>query len=110
MLNFFANLKSFFCRLKVEDPTDLSRDVLKSETCAVKIPELDLESEGIALSGKFTTVEGLLLDLKDVVSGRIWDLSYYTVIWVVTIGIFSLIIAPEIALSLKQLNFLLDTC
>lgn len=50
--------------LRVETPEDLSRDVLKSETCSVIIPELELESEGVAISGKFTTVEGLVLDLK----------------------------------------------
>ena len=53
--------------LKVEEPEDLSRDVLKSETCALRIPELDLESGGIAISGKFTTVEGLILDIKNIV-------------------------------------------
>uniref|UniRef100_H2Y6X2 Zinc finger ZPR1-type domain-containing protein n=1 Tax=Ciona savignyi TaxID=51511 RepID=H2Y6X2_CIOSA len=50
--------------LKVTDPKDLTRDVLKSETCSVEIPELEMVTGGNAISGKFTTVEGLLEDLK----------------------------------------------
>ena len=54
--------------MKAENELDLNRDVLKSETCNVLIPELSLEHEGLAISGKFTTVEGLLLDIKKAVS------------------------------------------
>ena len=43
---------------------DLKRDVLKSETCKVLIPQIELETGAMALSGKFTTIEGLLVDLK----------------------------------------------
>lgn len=50
--------------LKVKTLEDLSRDILKSETCSIEIPELDLETGSMAVSGKFTTVEGLLTDLK----------------------------------------------
>lgn len=50
--------------LKVTNAEDLTRDVLKSETCSIEIPELDLETGSMAVSGKFTTVEGLLEDLK----------------------------------------------
>ncbi|XP_078490066.1 zinc finger protein ZPR1 [Ciona intestinalis] len=50
--------------LKVKNEEDMSRDVLKSETCTIKIPELDFITGGNAISGKFTTVEGLLVDLK----------------------------------------------
>uniref|UniRef100_F6QE47 Zinc finger ZPR1-type domain-containing protein n=1 Tax=Ciona intestinalis TaxID=7719 RepID=F6QE47_CIOIN len=50
--------------LKVKSTEDMSRDVLKSETCTIKIPELDFITGGNAISGKFTTVEGLLVDLK----------------------------------------------
>jgi len=50
--------------LKVKTEEDLSRDILKSETCAVEIPELELETGSMAVSGKFTTVEGLLTDLR----------------------------------------------
>lgn len=44
---------------------DLARDVLKSDTCSMSIPELDLEVGPGALSGRFTTVEGLLVATRD---------------------------------------------
>uniref|UniRef100_A0A1B0ANG5 Zinc finger protein ZPR1 n=1 Tax=Glossina palpalis gambiensis TaxID=67801 RepID=A0A1B0ANG5_9MUSC len=44
---------------------DLTRDVLKSETCSLRIPELDCEVGPSALGGRFTTVEGILLAMKD---------------------------------------------
>lgn len=50
--------------LRFTCPEDLTRDVLKSETCSIIIPELDMETGAAALSGKFTTVEGMLQDLK----------------------------------------------
>lgn len=51
--------------LKLTDITDLSRDVLKSELCLVKIPELDFTTALTTMPGKFTTVEGLLNDISD---------------------------------------------
>ncbi|XP_039620045.1 zinc finger protein ZPR1 [Polypterus senegalus] len=53
--------------LHVTDVTDMSRDLLKSETCRVLIPELDFELGMAALGGKFTTLEGLLKDIKDLI-------------------------------------------
>ncbi|XP_053308158.1 zinc finger protein ZPR1 [Spea bombifrons] len=53
--------------LNITDPSDLARDVLKSETCGVIIPELEFELGMGALGGKFTTLEGLLKDVKDLV-------------------------------------------
>ncbi|EFO18780.1 Zpr1-PA [Loa loa] len=55
------------CRLTVsiEEEIDLARDVLKSDTCSMFIPELDLEVGSGALSGRFTTVEGLLIATRD---------------------------------------------
>lgn len=53
--------------LHLTNPIDMSRDLLKSETCSVLIPELDFELGMAALAGKFTTVEGLLKDIKDLV-------------------------------------------
>lgn len=44
---------------------DLARDLLKSDTCSMSIPELDLEVGPGALSGRFTTVEGLLIATKN---------------------------------------------
>jgi len=46
--------------LKMTDEEDLSRDILKSETCALKIPEINLELTYGTLGGRFTTIEGLL--------------------------------------------------
>uniref|UniRef100_A0A8D0GM54 ZPR1 zinc finger n=1 Tax=Sphenodon punctatus TaxID=8508 RepID=A0A8D0GM54_SPHPU len=53
--------------LRVLDPSDMTRDVLKSETCSVEIPELEFELGMGALGGKFTTLEGLLKDIQDLV-------------------------------------------
>ena len=56
------------------DPTDLSRDVLKSETCAILIPELEFEMGGHALGGRFTTIEGLMDNmLESVEQNSIWS-------------------------------------
>jgi zinc finger protein len=51
--------------LNVQGEEDLKRDVLKSETSALVIPELQLELSGPALGGRFTTVEGLLEAIRD---------------------------------------------
>ena len=51
--------------LKVTDSDDLSRDVLKSESCGLSIPELELELDSGTLGGKFTTIEGLLSNIHD---------------------------------------------
>lgn len=53
--------------LNITDSSDLNRDVLKSESCIVRIPEVEMEIGGHAISGKFTTVEGLLTDIQDLV-------------------------------------------
>lgn len=53
--------------LHVTDTSDMTRDVLKSETCAVLIPELEFELGMAALGGKFTTLEGLLKDIKELI-------------------------------------------
>lgn len=46
--------------LKITDAEDLSRDILKSETCGLSIPEINLELTQGTFGGRFTTVEGLL--------------------------------------------------
>ncbi|KAI8052023.1 ZPR1 zinc-finger domain-containing protein [Syncephalis plumigaleata] len=43
--------------LNLTDPDDLSRDILKSETCGLSIPEIELELRAGTLGGRFTTVE-----------------------------------------------------
>ncbi|XP_044138200.1 zinc finger protein ZPR1 [Bufo gargarizans] len=53
--------------LHITDPSDLTRDILKSETCNVSVPELEFELGMGALGGKFTTVEGLLKDIRELV-------------------------------------------
>ncbi|XP_076457372.1 zinc finger protein ZPR1-like [Babylonia areolata] len=50
--------------IRIDNREDMSRDVLKSETSIIRIPELDFETEMGTLGGKFTTVEGLLEDIK----------------------------------------------
>jgi len=60
-------IQSQGCRisLRVEKNVDLSRDVLKTDTCKVVIPEMDLEVGAGIISGRFTTVEGLLSSVKE---------------------------------------------
>eukprot|EP00834_Sanchytrium_tribonematis_P002411 NODE_74_length_24438_cov_0.900283.p4 type:complete len:419 gc:universal NODE_74_length_24438_cov_0.900283:18479-17223(-) len=56
--------------LKVVDMDDLSRDILKSETSSISIPDIDLELGSGTLGGKFTTIEGLLDEIKTELSGK----------------------------------------
>ncbi|KAL3805447.1 hypothetical protein ACHAW5_009453 [Stephanodiscus triporus] len=51
--------------LQVIDMGDLAREVLKSDTCGVSVPELDFELDEGGLGGMYTTVEGLLLKMHD---------------------------------------------
>eukprot|EP00066_Takifugu_rubripes_P011347 XP_003979960.2 PREDICTED: zinc finger protein ZPR1 [Takifugu rubripes] len=53
--------------LHVTDVSDMTRDVLKSETCSINIPELEFELGMAIVGGKFTTLEGLLKDIKDMI-------------------------------------------
>lgn len=43
--------------------SDMTRDLLKSETCSVEIPELEFELGMAVPGGKFTTLEELLKDI-----------------------------------------------
>ena len=61
--------------LRIEKLEDLSRDILKSETCALKSHELELEVQPGTLGGRFTTVEGLLTQVRDQLYGQIFDLG-----------------------------------
>lgn len=58
--------------LKVTDPEDLSRDVLKSETAGLTIPELHLDLTPGTLGGRFTTLEGLLRQVHDELESRVF--------------------------------------
>ncbi|XP_037723947.1 zinc finger protein ZPR1 [Drosophila subpulchrella] len=59
-------------RVQIAGKEDLTRDVLKSETCSLSIPELDLEVGPHALCGRFTTVEGLLVAMRDQLDGTLF--------------------------------------
>ncbi|XP_024287809.1 zinc finger protein ZPR1-like isoform X2 [Oncorhynchus tshawytscha] len=56
--------------LHLTDVSDMSRDLLKSETCSILIPELEFELGMAAVGGKFTTLEGLLKDIKDLIVSK----------------------------------------
>ena len=51
--------------LRILNEDDLAREVLKSDTAGVEIPELELELDEGGLDGVYTTVEGLLNKLYD---------------------------------------------
>lgn len=59
--------------LKVESNVDLARDILKSESCAMECPELSLQVNPGTLGGRFTTVEGLLTQVRDDLHGQIFQ-------------------------------------
>ena len=61
--------------LHVKDARDLSRDVLKSETCMLKIPECNLEVIPGTMGGRFTTLEGLLTQIRDDLQRSIFDVD-----------------------------------
>ncbi|CAJ0591385.1 unnamed protein product [Cylicocyclus nassatus] len=67
-----GSIKDHGCRLSItiKEDADLARDVLKSDTCSMRIPELDLEVGPGALCGRFTTVEGLLTATRDQLSAQ----------------------------------------
>lgn len=50
--------------LKVENLEDMDRDLFKSDSAYLSIPELELELEYGTLGGVFTTVEGILEKIK----------------------------------------------
>lgn len=61
--------------LRVETKEDLSRDILKAESCALSCPELDLTVEPGTLGGRFTTVEGLLTQVRDDLKNSVFDVG-----------------------------------
>lgn len=58
--------------LYCDDPEDLARDILKSETCGMNIPELSLDLTPGTLGGRFTTIEGLLRQVRDELHSRVY--------------------------------------
>lgn len=59
--------------LHVKDARDLGRDILKSETCLLKIPECRVEVTPGTMGGRFTTVEGLVTQIRDDLKNSIFD-------------------------------------
>lgn len=59
--------------LKVTDPDDLARDILKSETCGLTIPELNLDLNPGTLGGRFTTIEGLLAQVYEELHSKVFS-------------------------------------
>jgi zinc finger protein len=57
----------------VDTKEDLSRDILKAESCAMSCPELNLSVEPGTLGGRFTTVEGILTQVRDDLKSSIYD-------------------------------------
>ena len=57
--------------LKLSSIEDISRDILKSETCKLSIPEIDLDLETGTLGGRFTTLEGLLMQVHNELSSKV---------------------------------------
>lgn len=55
-----ARTISLYC----DSREDLKRELIKSETAKIKIPEIDFELTSGTLGGKFTTVEGLLVEIQ----------------------------------------------
>jgi zinc finger protein len=61
--------------VKIDTPEDLSRDILKSESCGLSCPELDLTVEPGTLGGRFTTIEGLLTQVRDELKQSIYNVD-----------------------------------
>lgn len=57
----------------IEDEVDLARDILKSETCGMECPELGLSVQPGTLGGRFTTIEGLLTQVRDDLRAQIFQ-------------------------------------
>ncbi|KAL0569514.1 nucleolar zinc-finger protein [Marasmius crinis-equi] len=57
--------------LKVEDKDDMSRDILKSETAGLTIPEIDLVLTHGTLGSQFTTLEGILEQVYEKLSEKV---------------------------------------
>ncbi|EDO19188.1 hypothetical protein Kpol_1050p45 [Vanderwaltozyma polyspora DSM 70294] len=58
--------------LYCDDAADLSRDILKSESCSLVVPELHLDIQEGTLGGRFTTLEGLLKQVRDELESRVF--------------------------------------
>ncbi|KAG2068937.1 zf-ZPR1-domain-containing protein [Suillus decipiens] len=59
--------------LKVQDRDDLSRDILKSDTSGLSIPEIDLVLQPGTLGGRFTTLEGILDQVYEELTEKVFN-------------------------------------
>ncbi len=59
--------------LRVKTAVDLARDILKSESCELECPELSLSVNPGTLGGRFTTVEGLLTQVREDLHNQIFE-------------------------------------
>ncbi|KAF2668013.1 zinc finger protein zpr1 [Microthyrium microscopicum] len=59
--------------IHIKNSADLSRDILKSESCALSCSELALSVEPGTLGGRFTTIEGLLVQVRDDLKANVFD-------------------------------------
>lgn len=55
---------------------DLKRDLLKSETCKLFVPQIHLDIQEGTLGGRFTTLEGILKQVYDELYERVFQESY----------------------------------
>lgn len=49
---------------KINDENDLTIDLVRSDTCSIEIPELELRLDSSG-TGQYTTIEGLIKSIKD---------------------------------------------
>ena len=61
--------------LKVRRREDLTRDILKSESAVLACPELQLRVEPGTMGGRFTTVEGILTQIRRDLRAQAFDLE-----------------------------------
>lgn len=61
--------------LRVTNKEDLARDILKSESAALVCPELQLRVEPGTMGGRFTTVEGILTQIRKDLRSQVFGLD-----------------------------------
>lgn len=49
----------------VQNAEDLNRDIFKSDSCLLQIPEIDLELQPGTLGSMYTTIEGIMTKIID---------------------------------------------
>lgn len=49
----------------MQNPDDINRDIFKSDTCKLVVPEIELELQPGTLGSVYTTVEGILTKILE---------------------------------------------